>query len=147
MVAQPPAITLRQVTVTVGADQKIPAQMKQGRRRFDGGSTAGIDCDRLIGELEAVTVGAVQNALPPVLRESVDGRQLIPNAARKEEPSPLNLLSVGQPNDEAFRPGLRAGRLDRAQLDGRVDRKLLARLLEELHRRRAIAREHSMRSR
>ena len=89
----------------------------------------------------------MQNTLPPVLHESVDGRQLVPNAACKEEPSPFNLLSVRQPNDESFRPGLRAGRLDPAKLDGRVDGKLLARLLEELLRRRAIAREHSMRSR
>src|SRR5262245_23865310 len=121
--------------------------MKQRRRGFDGGSTAGVNRDRLIGKLEPVTVGAVQNALSPVLLESVDGRQFIPDAAGQEEPPPLDLLPVRQPNHESCRPGLRANRLDRAKLDGRVDGKLLARLLEELLRGRAVTGEHSMRSR
>ena len=57
--------------------------------------------ERLVADLPAVAVGAVQEVAAPALARSGDRRQLVDGAGGEEEPARGQRAAVGEPHDEA----------------------------------------------
>jgi hypothetical protein len=99
------------------------------------------DRQRLVADLPAVAVGAVEHAPPPQRRQPVDRGQLVDDAGGQQQPPCLLAATVGQRDREAVAVDAGRRHLCRSQLDAVVGGELLRADPVQLARRQPVAAE------
>ena len=126
--------------VRVREEDHVVGPLAQEVRVLDGPGAGAEHADRLVADLPAVAVGAVQEIAAPALAGAGDVGQVVRGAGREQHLSRLDGPAAGEPEREAGR------RVDHAVLDDldAVAPDLGARGLEQVGRGRPVARQEPL---